>query len=259
MRYATVFEVLRIFPLSLLSAVQPKLGKLPAGPHGWSGRIFQRSFLVLTFVGWGNCVRMMQRLIFAISLICVVTQLPVSLVAQTADLRVSVANLSQDMSQLSQQVRALKLEIEQLQRENRQLRAQLAEAGARQETEMQISSLGAAIEALRRDFSAADAVQKDEILAEVSRQMRALAQETEAAIAAVAAVVGSEPKVETPVHFSNDYPKTGITYTVRSGDTLSKIAREHNSTSKHIQNANKIVNPAKDLQVGQTIFIPIAQ
>jgi len=170
-----------------------------------------------------------------------------------------VANLSQDVSQLSQQVRALRLEIEQMQRENRQLRVQLAETSANQQTEVQISSLGSAIEALRRDFRAADASQKEEILAEVNRQMRALARETETAINAVAAVVGSEPKVETPVHFSSDYPKTGITYTVRSGDTLSKIAREHNSTTKHIQNANKIVNPARDLQVGQTIFIPIAQ
>jgi LysM repeat protein len=75
----------------------------------------------------------------------------------------------------------------------------------------------------------------------------------------VATAVGSEPKVETPVHFSSDYPKTGITYTVRSGDTLSAIARKHGSTIKHIQNANKIVNPSRDLKVGETIFIPISQ
>ena len=202
---------------------------------------------------------MMRRLIVAISFTLGAVLLPAVLSAQSDNLRVSVANLSQDVSQLSQQVRALRLEIEQMQRENRQLRVQLAETSANQQTEVQISSLGSAIEALRRDFRAADASQKEEILAEVNRQMRALARETETAINAVAAVVGSEPKVETPVHFSSDYPKTGITYTVRSGDTLSKIAREHNSTTKHIQNANKIVNPARDLQVGQTIFIPIAQ
>jgi LysM repeat protein len=151
------------------------------------------------------------------------------------------------------------LEIEQMHRENNQLRAQVAEATSSSQTEVQISSLGSAVEAVRRDYRAADAAQKEEILAEVNRQMRALAKETEGAIGAVAAVVGSEPQVVTPVHFSSDYPKTGITYTVRSGDTLSKIARDHSSNIKHIQNANKIVNPAKDLQVGQTIFIPIAQ
>jgi len=201
----------------------------------------------------------MRRLNFAMTLVLGALVLPSFLSAQSDSLRVSVANLSQDVSQLSQQVRTLRLEIEQMHRENNQLRAQVAEATSSSQTEVQISSLGSAVEAVRRDYRAADAAQKEEILAEVNRQMRALAKETEGAIGAVAAVVGSEPQVVTPVHFSSDYPKTGITYTVRSGDTLSKIARDHSSNIKHIQNANKIVNPAKDLQVGQTIFIPIAQ
>ena len=201
----------------------------------------------------------MRRLNFAMTLVLGALVLPSFLSAQSDSLRVSVANLSQDVSQLSQQVRTLRLEIEQMHRENNQLRAQVAEATSSSQMEVQISSLGSAVEAVRRDYRAADAAQKEEILAEVNRQMRALAKETEGAIGAVAAVVGSEPQVVTPVHFSSDYPKTGITYTVRSGDTLSKIARDHSSNIKHIQNANKIVNPAKDLQVGQTIFIPIAQ
>jgi len=181
------------------------------------------------------------------------------LFAQSDSLRVTVANLSQDVSQMSQQLKTLRLEIEQMHRENNQLRSQVAAATSNRQTEVQISSLSSAIEALRREYKAADASQKEQIMAEVTRQMQALAKETETAIKTVAEAVGSEPQVETPVHFSSDYPKTGVTYTVRSGDTLSKIAREHDSTIKHIQNANKIVNPAKDLQVGQTIFIPIAQ
>lgn len=178
---------------------------------------------------------------------------------QSESLRVTVANLSQDVSQMSQQVKTLRLEIEQMQRENKKLRSQLAAATSNRQTETQISSLSSAIDAVRRDYKAADASQKEQIMAEVNRQMQALAKETEAAIKTVADAVGSEPQVESPVHFSSDYPKTGVTYTVRSGDTLSKIAREHDSNIKHIQNANKIVNPARDLQVGQTIFIPIAQ
>lgn len=202
---------------------------------------------------------MLRRLYFAISvgLGALVVCLPLQ--AQSDSLRVAVANLSQDVSQMSQQVKTLRLEIEQMQRENKQLRAQLAAATSSSQTDAQISNLSSAIEAVRREFKAADAAQKEQILSEMNRQMQALAKETEGAIKTVAEAVGSEPQVETPVHFSSDYPKTGVTYTVRSGDTLSKIAREHDSNIKHIQNANKIVNPARDLQVGQTIFIPIAQ
>lgn len=205
----------------------------------------------------------MRRLYFAmhLGLSVLILSMPLSmpLSAQSDSVRVSVANLNQDVSQLSQQVKTLRLEIEQMQRENKKLRAQLAEARSNREAEDQLSNLSSAIEAARRDYQAADKAQKKEILAEMTRQMRALAKETEEAIDAVAEAVGSEPQIETPTNFSSDYPKTGVTYTVRSGDTLSKIAREHDSKIKHIQNANKIVNPARDLQVGQTIFIPIAQ
>lgn len=179
--------------------------------------------------------------------------------AQSDNLRISVANLSQDVSQLVQQVKTLRLEIEQMQRENNQLRAELSAATSNRQTDAQISSLSNAIEALRREYKAADAAQKKQMLLELNRQMKAFASETQSAINVVAEAVGSGPQVTTPVNFSSDYPKTGITYTVRSGDTLSKIARDHGSTTKYIQNANKIVNPSKDLQVGQNIFIPIAQ
>ena len=179
--------------------------------------------------------------------------------AQSDSLRVTVANLNQDVSLLAQQVKTLRLEIEEMRRENTRLRSQVATARADRDTEAQIDNLSSAIETLRREYRAADEAQKQQIIAEVTRQVEALAEETEQAINVVADAVGAQPQVDTPVHFSEDYPETGITYTVRSGDTLSKIAREHGSTIKHIQNANKIVNPARDLQVGQTVFIPIAQ
>ena len=139
------------------------------------------------------------------------------------------------------------------------MRAQVASASSKSDTSVQISNLSVAIETLRREYGLADAQQKQQILAELNRQISALAKETQSAINSIAKAAYTPPQVATPVYFSDDFPKTGKTYVVRSGDTLSKIARDHGSTIKNIQNANKIVNPSKDLQVGETIFIPISQ
>jgi LysM repeat protein len=182
---------------------------------------------------------------------------PVS--AQSDNLRVSVANLSQDVNILAQQLKTLRLEIDEIRRENTSLRAQVSAASSNQNTQSQINNLSTAIDALRREYRQADETQKQQIIAEVSRQIDALGKETQTALNTVAEAVGSAPNVSMPVHFSEDYPKTGVTYTVRGGDTLSKIARQHDSSVKDIQNANKIVDPSRDLQIGETIFIPISE
>ena len=182
-----------------------------------------------------------------------------SLSAQSDNLRVTVANLNQDVSLLSQQLKTLRLEIEDMRRENTRLRSQVAAASANKDTQAQIVNLSAAIDGLRREYRQADEAQKKQIVEEVSRQISALGRETQSALNAVAKAVDSAPRVSAPVHFSEDYPKSGKPYTVRSGDTLSGIARRHGSTVKYIQNANKIANPAKDLRVGETIFIPISE
>lgn len=179
--------------------------------------------------------------------------------AQTDNLRVAVAGLQQDVGELARDMKALNLEMEALRRENAQLRKQVAAASNDRGTQSQISDLSSAIETLRREYRKADESQKRQIIAEVSKQIDALAKETQAAIDTVADAVDSTPNIAPPVRFSEDYPKTGVTYVVRSGDTLSKIAREHDSTVKFIQNANKIANPARDLRVGETIFIPISE
>lgn len=179
------------------------------------------------------------------------------LFAQSDYLRVTVANLSQDLSLLSQQVKTVRLEMEELRRENARLRVEVA--AATNEAQTQIASLSSSIDSFRLDYKNADDAQKEQIIGDLNRQVNALAKETQSAINAVARVVDTRPTVAPKVHFSDDFPKTGKPYVVRSGDTLSGIARDNNSTIKHIQNANKIVNPSRDLKVGETIFIPITQ
>ena len=101
-----------------------------------------------------------------------------------------------------------------------------------------------------------DSKNNDTIIDELNQQMAVLMKKVEAAIHSVA---NAQPKTSILTKFSDDYPKTGVSYTVKPGDTLSAIARAHGSSTKHIQNANKIVNPSRDLQIGQTIFIPMPQ
>ena len=183
----------------------------------------------------------------------------ISPVAAQENIRVTVANLSQDVNLLGQSLKTIRLEIEELRRENARLRSQVATASSKSDTNAQISKLSVAIETLRREYGSADVQLEQQILAELNRQISALAKETQSAINSIAKTAYNQPRVAIPVHFSDDFPKTGKTYVVRSGDTLSKIARDHGSTVKHIQNANKIANPSKDLQVGETIFIPVSQ
>lgn len=180
-------------------------------------------------------------------------------VAAQDSLLVTVANLSQDVDLLEQSLKTMRLEIEELRRENARIRNQVAAASSKSATSAQITNLSVAIETLRREYGLADTQQEQQILAELNRQISVLATETQSAINSIAKAAYIPPQVPTPVYFSDDFPKTGKTYVVRSGDTLSKIARDHGSTIKNIQNANKIVNPSKDLQVGVTIFIPISQ
>ena len=188
-------------------------------------------------------------------LVAQTTLIPAIAFAQS-DVRVAVAGLKQDLSLLSQEVRTLGLEIEQLSRENSALRARITSSEADQSLQEQLTAIYSGIERVRLEYKAADSKNNVTIIDELNQQMAVLTKKVETAIHSVA---NAQPKTSFLTKFSDDYPKTGVSYTVKPGDTLSAIARAHGSSTKHIQNANKIVNPSRDLQIGQTIFIPIPQ
>ena len=142
----------------------------------------------------------------------------------------------------------LGLRIEQLERDNGELRNKSGQ------TYVTLAQLNEAIADVEKTMRAALRDQKRETLQQVSGQLEKLANETQAAINALAKGAATRPAVSTPT-FTEDYPKEGVSYTVQRGDTLSSIAHKTNAKTQDIINANKITDPAR-LQVGQTLFIP---
>ena len=165
----------------------------------------------------------------------------------------SVADMQQDLALLKREVGSLRLEVEQLSRQNQELSQQIRKAQASSTSNDMVR---AQVSSVRSEVSSQNNALKREIVALVKKDIENLASQTDAAIQKLAKAIGSRPQAEMPKTFGNDYPQTGIEYTVQSGDTLGKIARKNNSKVKWIQDANKIADPNRGLRVGEQIFIP---
>lgn len=179
----------------------------------------------------------------------------VSLPAQS---NVQVANLAQDLELINKKVGQLTLKMELLETRNQKLTLSLEEYIKQQNNLVrEFNALTVSLNTRLQNLESREQVIKREIVAEVSKKIEELAGETQKGLNALAKVIENEPQVQkSATTFDEDYPKTGLAYVVEPGDTLSKIARQFNSTVRDIQNANQIVNPSRDLKVGQTIFIP---
>lgn len=169
------------------------------------------------------------------------------------------AGLQQDLAELRNEVEKLKLD-------NADLREALAKAKAGQ--------------APASGHAEALAKVRAEILAEVDRRLKlqgadvnaALAEQARQVNAALAgkpsATVANRPAATAPTTsaekpataapddgFPPDMPRTGIKVRVKSGDSVSKLARVHGSKSEWILAANKLASPAA-LRADAEIFIP---
>jgi len=168
--------------------------------------------------------------------------------SQVNSAAVELANLRQDIIGLRQTINDLQQRVEQLERENSRLRSDLASAGSGRATTGQLNNarddmksyVDSAVAGVRRDFAA---------------QIEAMGKETNRVIDSInRGQTATAAPVET---FSNDYPKTGVSYTVVSGDVLSAIARKFGARTPDIVNANRLPNGGNDIRPGQTLFIPI--
>jgi len=172
---------------------------------------------------------------------------------RTSSTRVQGANLQQDVRELKELVGELRLAIESLQRENESLQIRLSRAESQLDQSKYVTQ-----QALARELASLQAqvnsqnLKQQEVLV---KELTELIQQTvgQAAVSSNSSVSTPEPE---PVTFDENYPKNGVMYQVKPGDTISKIAQQLGSTIKYIQNANKIADPKK-LQVGDTLFIPV--
>lgn len=161
-----------------------------------------------------------------------------------------LANLREDVRGLTQRVGELALRLEQLERENAELRQQAGQADRQRVTMAQVND---AIADVTRNLRAAIATSKTETLQQVSLQLEKLGKQTNAALESVARAQATRPVVQT--HFSEEYAKEGISYTVQKGDSIASIAKKTGAKQQDIINANKISDPSR-IVVGQTLFIP---
>ena len=99
-----------------------------------------------------------------------------------------------------------------------------------------------------------DEKMKREIILQVTEQITDFAASVNKSLGSLPAPP-EKPDPDVLTSFHNNFPKTGTTYVVRSGDTISGIAAKFGSTRDWIQNANEISHP-RFLQVGRTLFIP---
>ena len=187
-------------------------------------------------------------LCFIFSSVCVNGNLS----AQNQEARALVADLSQDIALMDRQIRGLKLDIEIL--KDNQLET-LNKSSVRS-LELKLNQMSNDLNALKDTVSAQEKRIKQALLDEVAKQMNTYVSQinTQIGFTENQASNGDVKKV-----FSDTYPKSGVSYEVQSGDTLSQIAVQFGSKVQYIQDANQINDPARDLRVGDIIFIPLTE
>jgi LysM repeat protein len=182
--------------------------------------------------------------------------LPQAASAQMTSVNVQMANLRSDVDRLDQIVRALRLEVESLRRENRDLqewvRAQVS--GSSQDT-VSSDQLNSVLRQFEQKIQSVNRASRETLVNEVSKEIEKLAEQTQKAINALAKSIEGQPQLEQVIVFNDDYPRSGTSYTVKSGDSLGKIARELGSKVDWIRNANRLSSDI--IYPGQELFIPL--
>jgi len=177
--------------------------------------------------------------------------------AQSTSVRSQIAELSQRFNDLENNYNLLKLQVANLSAENNRLKQEIEILKQSEDPAKVEEILNAKIEAHRKSTENYVKNQFERIMDLLPTEKPAsIKPETTPPTTTATSTAPSTTADRAQFTFSNDFPKDGEIYVVRSGDTLSKIATQFGSTVRYIQNANKIEDP-NSLQIGQKLFIPV--
>ena len=157
-----------------------------------------------------------------------------------------LADLRSDVDRLDQLVRSMRVEMEELARENQRLR---------QANHVTVSQLNGILRDLESKFERQTESSRRAIIQQVSNEIERLARQTQSAIEALSKSIEGTPQVTQRTTWQDNYPKSGTNYTVKSGDSLGRIARELGSRVDWIRNANRLTSDT--IFPGQELFVPL--
>lgn len=202
----------------------------------------------------------MSKLLFSFAVSALLLCLfPSALCARQASPR-QVAALIEEVTALRDEVNRLRMDVEDLRSENARLRENLERKSKLSENASEIASLRVEInnklETLRREICAGVDKRIAEMVANTNAALEKMRSQVNKALAGGQS--SGSPAPATPLKEPKDLPENGITYKIKKGDTLSKIAREHRSKLEWILYLNPGLN-ANNLSIGKEIVIPVAE
>jgi len=181
----------------------------------------------------------------------------------------STAALDQDVQSLQRVVNELKDRVDLLTTQNEQLRKQvltpeeiktLIQSGVQNAIAKSRSDIGTDVS---KSMDSANENLRKQIMAEVAKQIQALAEDTDTQLKKLAKAIGEKPVVtsvspSTPIKPVVLPPGTqGVQYKVQNGDSIAKIAKQNGISMAYLLAANpQIADPGK-VKVGDTILIPL--
>lgn len=191
---------------------------------------------------------MCKKIFVLLAIIFVSFYIPVF--GQQQSLNARIAGLSEDVAALRAEVSRLRIELEELRAENARL-LELAEKKVAPQ-----DSAASKIASLRAEMKNLIATQKREIVSDTDAKIKSLAEMTNRALSDLSRNVNNAT-IPGPVQTSKpkDFPDGGIEYTVKPGDTLSKIISRNRSKQSWVLYANPGMNPNR-IRGGQKIFVP---